>query len=118
MTYTIIIEVIIEVEPDIIVQPVDTVGLLYNPVQLTCYATGSPLPIVRWYKEDVPITPPNEHTPILEISELSINSRGFYHCTASSIISGIIVSVASTKVLLSIDGKFYILIGRMLMKCL
>ena len=87
------------------VGPVDTVTLLYSPVQLTCEAVGQPLPVVRWYKDGVAITPHNEHTPTLEILELNIDDRGFYYCSASSVIGGNTVSVFSPTVLVSIEGK-------------
>ena len=101
------IVVVIYVLPEITQPPRNTSGNLYSTVNLTCRATGNPIPTILWYKDDVLITNDNNDPSVLMFTELNLNDRGFYHCEAKSIIRGNITSVNSSSVLLNISGINY-----------
>lgn len=95
--------------------PLDTSGILYSTVNLTCRAVGSPMPSILWYKNDNLIQNGNNDPSVLLFSELVLHHRGFYHCQARNIINGKFYSVNSSVVLLSISSRhvfitFWILI--------
>ena len=96
--------VVVSVPPQITQPPKNTSGNLYSTINLTCKATGSPIPTILWYKDDVLIPNDNSDPSVLLFSELDLTDRGFYHCEARSIIDGKIVFVVSSKVLLNITG--------------
>ena len=96
--------VIVSIPPEIIQPPTSTSGNLYSTVNLTCRATGNPIPTILWYKDKVLITNDNNDPSVLMFTELSLNDRGFYHCEARSIIDGHVVSVNSSSVILIISS--------------
>ncbi|XP_050311425.1 roundabout homolog 2-like [Anthonomus grandis grandis] len=55
---------------------------------LVCEATGSPKPVISWYKEGVPVAPSNRinmsNPELVSISQLSKEDSGAYTCVASS----------------------------------
>ena len=93
------------VPPQITRSPQDTSGTIYSTVNLTCKATGSPLPTILWYKDNVLIPNDNTDVSVLLFPELDLNDRGFYHCEAGSIINGNSMSVISSRALLNITGN-------------
>ena len=95
---------IIYILPEIIQPPRNTSGNLYSTVNLTCRATGNPIPTILWYKNDVLISNDNNDPSVLMFTELNLNNRGFYHCEAKSLIRKNIISVNSSSVLLNISG--------------
>ena len=102
--------VVVSVPPQITQPPKSTSGNLYSTTNLTCKATGSPIPTILWYKDDVLIPNDNSDPSLLLFSELDLNDRGFYHCEARSIIDGKNVFTVSSRVLLNITGmKYFIL---------
>ena len=101
------IVVLIYILPEITKPPRNTSGNLYSTVNLTCRATGNPIPTILWYKDDVLITNDNNDPSVLMFTELNLNDRGFYHCEAKSIIRASITSVNSSSVLLNIFGINY-----------
>ena len=99
-----IIVVTIYILPKITQQPTNTSGNLYSNVNLTCRATGNPIPTILWYKDNVLIPNDNNDPSILKFSELNLKDRGFYHCEARSLIRGNVTSVSSSRVILNIIG--------------
>ena len=99
-----IIVVIVYILPKITQQPTNTSGNLYSTVNLTCRATGNPIPTILWYKDNMLIPNGNNDRSVLMFSELSLKDRGFYHCEARSLIRGNIISVNSSQVILNITG--------------
>ena len=102
--YQLIIVVTVYILPKITQQPTNTSGNLYSTVNLTCRATGNPIPTILWYKDNVLIQNDNNDPSVLMFSELNLKDRGFYHCVASSLIRGTITSVNSSRVILNITG--------------
>ena len=98
------IVVVIYILPKIIQPPRNTSGNLYSTVNLTCRATGNPIPTILWYRNNVLIPNDNNDPFVLMFTELSLNDRGFYHCEAKSIIRGRIISVNSSSAILNISG--------------
>ena len=96
--------VVVSVPPQITQPPKSTSGNLYSTTNLTCKATGSPIPTILWYKDDVFIPNDNIDPSLLLFSELELTDRGFYHCEARSRIDGKTVFVVSSRVLLNITG--------------
>ena len=92
--------------PKITQQPKNTSGNLYSTVNLTCRATGNPIPTILWYKDNVLISNDNNDPSVLMFSELDLDDRGFYHCEARSLIRGNITSVNSSRVILNISGIY------------
>ena len=95
---------IVTIAPQIIQPPTNTSGNLHSITNLTCKATGSPNPIILWYKDNVSIPYNNTDGSMLLFSKLKLEDRGLYHCEAKSIINGKVVSVTSSRVLLNISG--------------
>ena len=95
---------VIYILPKITQPPRNTSGNLYSTVNLTCRATGNPIPTILWYKNDMLILNNNNDPSVLIFTELSLNDRGFYHCEAKSIIRGSTISVNSSCVILYISG--------------
>ena len=98
---------VIYILPEITQPPRNTSGNLYSTVNLTCRATGNPIPTILWYKDDVLISNDNNDPSVLMFTELNLNDRGFYHCEAKSIIRGNITSMNSSSVILNISGINY-----------
>ena len=98
------IVVVIYILPKITQPPRNTSGNLYSTVNLTCRATGNPIPTILWYKNDMLFPNDNNDPSVLMFTELFLNDRGFYHCEAKSIIRGRIISVNSSSVILNISG--------------
>ena len=96
--------VVIYILPEITQSPRNTSGNLYSTVNLTCRATGNPIPTILWYKNNVLFPNDNNDPSVLMFTELSLNDRGFYHCEAKSVIRGNIISVNSSSVILNISG--------------
>ena len=92
------------IPPTITQPPVATSGNLHSTVNLTCRATGNPIPSILWYKDNVLISNDNNNPSVLMFTELSLNDRGFYHCEARSIIDGHVTSVNSSSVILIISS--------------
>ena len=90
--------------PKITQQPKNTSENLYSTVNLTCRASGNPIPTILWYKDNVLIPNDNNDPSVLMFSELDLKDRGFYHCEARSLIKGNIISVNSSRVILNITG--------------
>ena len=90
--------------PKITQQPTNTSGNLYSTVNLTCRATGNPIPTILWYKDNVLIPNDNNDPSVLMFSELNLKDRGFYHCEARSLIRGSFISMNSSLVILNIIG--------------
>ena len=95
----------VTVPPQITQPPQDTSGTIYSTVNLTCKATGSPIPTILWYKDNMLIPNDNTDVSVLLFPELDLNNRGFYHCEARNIINGNSMSVMSSRVLLNITGN-------------
>ena len=95
----------VTVPPQITQPPQDTSGTIYSTTNLTCKATGSPIPTILWYKDNMLIPNDNTDVSVLLFPELDLNNRGFYHCEARSIINGNSMSVMSSRVLLNITGN-------------
>ena len=96
--------VIVSIPPTITQPPVATSGNLHSTVNLTCRATGNPIPTILWYKDNVLISNDNNDPSVLMLTELSLNNRGFYHCEARSIIDEHVISVNSSSIILNISG--------------
>lgn len=92
---------VIEIAPKLTQPPLDTSASLYSEVSLTCGATGSPQPVIKWFKNGaILFRDTAADSPILIISEMSVADRGFYYCVASNSAG----SVVSGTVVLNVDG--------------
>ena len=101
--------VVVSIPPLITQSPKHTSGNVYSTTNLTCKATGSPIPTLLWYKDDVLIPNDNSDPSLLLFSELNLNDRGFYHYEARSVINGKNILAVSSRILLTITGmKDYI----------
>lgn len=49
---------------------------------MTCIASGSPQPTLQWFKDGAPLV--DETGSVLVFEEVSLSSRGIYHCTATN----------------------------------
>ena len=94
------------ISPEIAQSPKNTSVNLHSTTNLTCKATGSPIPKILWYKDNVSILNDNTDVSVLLFPELDLTDRGFYHCEAKSLINGNHASVMSSRVLLNIAGIF------------
>lgn len=97
------LEALVYIPPTIITPPEPVSARLYTPVNLTCLVQGVPFPQIRWYKDGSEIR--NEHASIYFLAELTVASRGYYHCTATIKYNTPIVTVSSDPVLVSITSK-------------
>ena len=95
--------------PQITQPPKNTSANLHSTTNLTCKATGSPIPTILWYKDNVFIFNDNTDASVLLFPELDLTDRGYYHCEARSVINGNYVSVISSRVLLNIAGIFVLI---------
>ena len=95
--------------PQITQPPKNTSVNLHSTTNLTCKATGSPIPTILWYKDNVLILNDNTDASVLLFPELDLTDRGYYHCEAKSVINGNPVSVISSRVLLNIAGIFVLI---------
>ena len=89
----------------ILAPPVNTVGQLYSRVTLICEVSGVPEPKVIWFKDNIIIINDNRDPSRLIINELDLDDRGFYHCEASSIISGKEMKVTSKPAIVNIQRQ-------------
>lgn len=97
--------VVVEIAPRITQPPLDTSAALYSEVVLSCLATGSPQPAIKWYKDGGRLFQGADvDSPTLIISEMSVEDRGFYYCVASNSAG----NEVSETVVLSIDGMEWI----------
>ena len=92
--------------PKIIQHPQNVEGKLYERARLFCRATGSPTPHIAWYKNNNLFNNNNNDQSELVFDELALESRGFYHCGARSVIDGVNVSANSTQAVLFIEGIY------------
>ena len=92
------------IPPQITQSPKNTSGNLHSTTNLTCKATGSPIPTILWYKDNVLIRNDNSDASVLLFPELDLTDRGYYHCVAKGLINGNLISVMSSRVLLHIAG--------------
>uniref|UniRef100_A0A8C2MET6 Hemicentin-1 n=1 Tax=Cricetulus griseus TaxID=10029 RepID=A0A8C2MET6_CRIGR len=58
-----------------------------NPIQLECRATGNPLPVITWYKDNHPLSGSTSvvflnRGQILDIERTQISDAGIYKCVA------------------------------------
>lgn len=89
-------EVIIEIPPTItrvessvgldkkiysLLPPYNATGTYFEPMNLTCYATGNPQPTITWYKYGSVYY---NLSRTVEFPELNLTNRGFYRCVASN----------------------------------
>ena len=95
--------------PQITQPPKNTSANLHSTTNLTCKATGSPIPTILWYKDNVLIFNDNTDASVLLFPELDLTDRGYYRCEARSVINGNYVSVISSRVLLNIAGIFVLI---------
>ena len=97
------LEALVYIPPTIITPPQPVSARLYTPVNLTCLVQGVPFPQIHWYKDGSEIR--NEHASEYLLAELTVASRGYYHCTATSEYYTPAVTVSSDPVLVSITSK-------------
>ena len=97
------------IPPQIAQPPKNTSVNLHSTTNLTCKATGSPIPKILWYKDNELIFNDNTDVSVLLFPELDLTDRGFYHCVAKSLINGNHISVMSSRVLLNIAGNLCII---------
>ena len=91
------------VPPTITSPPKPVYQAIYTPVNLTCLATGSPVPHIRWFKNGSELN--GSVLPYLYIPELEVQDRGYYHCTATVMYAdGTNDTVTSERVVVNIDG--------------
>ena len=67
---------------EIVTDPSDTSVSLFAPVELTCKVDGVPRPHIKWFKNGVEIK--EEVLDVLRISEVDLNNRGIYSCSAEN----------------------------------
>nr|XP_014344645.1 PREDICTED: hemicentin-1 [Latimeria chalumnae] len=64
--------------------------IVNNPVQLECKASGSPLPVIMWYKDNRPLTNAAGITllnrgKILQLDNAQVSDTGIFKCAAINI---------------------------------
>ena len=94
--------------PAIITNPENQKDELEAPVILTCEAGGSPMPVIRWFKDGVQLRGPGAVGSMYVIPELGPADRGSYHCEASN---GFGDPVKSSEATVLITGNCNILGG-------
>ncbi|XP_070578826.1 papilin-like isoform X2 [Ptychodera flava] len=82
------VTLIVEADAEIISPPMDIIASEGDSVTLTCRATGSPKPSIRWMVDDVPL-PLLDRFVFLDSGDLQIKDvrktdSGFYTCTAAN----------------------------------
>ena len=120
MPRTIIINIIITVEPTVAVKPDYLVANEFEEVSFTCSSTGIPVPEIRWYRNGTEITDETERFVITEdgysmqpgslltqynetltISNMVDTDNGTYTCVAIG------VSNASVEFHLTVNCELY-----------
>ena len=71
---------------------------LFEQVNFTCVASGSPQPRIQWYKDGSPLA--SEMSQILVIEAADVSDRGIFYCTATN-TEGV---ATSTSAVLNIAG--------------
>ena len=69
--------------PNIELGPQTTFISIYSSVNLTCLVSGSPQPLIQWFKDNSPLT--GEVFPFYHIQSVEVNDRGVYHCKATNL---------------------------------
>ena len=91
------------VPPTITSPPKPVYQTIYTPVNLTCLASGSPIPQIQWFKDGSQLS--GRVLPYLYIPELEVQDRGYYHCTATAVYAdGRNDKATSERVVVNIDG--------------
>lgn len=88
--------------PVIINNPKNQKDDLNAPVTLTCEASGSPMPVIQWFKDGAQLTGPGAVGSKYIIPELGASDRGSYHCEASN---GFMDPVKSSEATILINGN-------------
>lgn len=86
--------------PVIVDEPEDREVGLFMGVNLTCEATGQPLPTYSWFRDGVFLV--NTSDSVLFIHEARPEDRGLYTCIATNVQGS---SNASSPGLLTISGE-------------
>ncbi|KAH0618306.1 hypothetical protein JD844_017377 [Phrynosoma platyrhinos] len=63
--------------------------IVNNPIQLECKASGNPLPVITWYKDNRPLTGTASITflnrgQVVQIDDAQISDTGLYKCIVSN----------------------------------
>ena len=91
------------IPPTITSPPKPVYQTIYTPVNLTCLATGNPIPQIQWFKDGSQLS--GRVLPYLYIPELEVQDRGYYHCTATAVYAdGRNDTATSERVVVNIDG--------------
>ena len=84
--------------PVIVAGPLAVFASPFVPVALPCTASGTPQPVITWYKNGVLI--PREGSQTLVIQEPGPSDRGRYHCTATNSVG----TASSSLIYLNVIG--------------
>ena len=94
-------EVTNEMAPFVTANPSSVTVELHDRVTLSCSASGSPTPSIRWYKDNKAIEGPQSIGNTFVIPEATPDDRGFYQCEAFSSFGS---PSRSTEAVLLISG--------------
>ena len=89
----------INLAPEIMTHPTSVKVRLFQGANMTCRATGYPVPDINWFKDSETITKFKNRQQIT-FNQVDLGDRGFYHCEASNSVG----TKISSKVLLTISG--------------
>ena len=84
-----------------IMEPSDQNVTFGSLINLTCIVTGSPQPIISWFKDGQQIS--NITTPFYIIPSIQTTDRGQYYCRASNSLQ----TITSREALVIIRGEIY-----------
>ena len=87
--------------PSVTANPSSVTVELNDRVTLSCSASGSPTPSIRWYKDNKAIEGPQAIGNTFVIPEATPDDRGFYQCEAFSSFGS---PSRSTEAVLLISG--------------
>ena len=93
--------------PFVTANPSSVTVTLHDRVTLSCTASGSPTPSIRWYKDNKAIEGPQSIGNTFVIPEATPDDRGFYQCEAFSSFGS---PSRSTEAVLLISGWYIALL--------
>lgn len=80
----------------IVTHPRATPAVIGQPIELTCVATGVPMPTYMWFKERSPL--PDQTSSKLVITKVQSENEGMYCCRATNPVNVVFSNWAEVRV--------------------